>query len=50
MTSAEAGFVRLERDAHDRRRLVVQLGATRGLRDGAPAEAGRSGKEIRELE
>ena len=29
----EAGFVRRERDAHDRRRVVVHLDATRGLRD-----------------
>src|ERR1700729_497509 len=35
----EAGFVRRERDAHDRRRVVVHLDATRGLRDGAPVFA-----------
>jgi DNA-binding transcriptional ArsR family regulator len=29
----EAGFVRRERDAHDRRRVVVHLDATLGLRD-----------------
>src|ERR1700677_3265256 len=32
----DAGFVRRERDAHDRRRVVVHLDATRGLRDVAP--------------
>jgi len=35
----EAGFVRRERDAHDRRRVVVHLDATRGLRDVAPVFA-----------
>ena len=35
----EAGFVRRERDAHDRRRVVVHLDATRGLRDVAPVSA-----------
>lgn len=29
----EAGFVRRERDARDRRRVVVRLDATRGMRD-----------------
>ncbi len=32
----EAGFVRRERDPHDRRRVIVRLDATRGLRDVAP--------------
>jgi DNA-binding HxlR family transcriptional regulator len=35
----EAGFVRRERDAHDRRRVVVHLNPTRGLRDVAPVFA-----------
>ena len=35
----EAGFVRRERDAHDRRRVVVHLDASRGLRDVAPVFA-----------
>jgi DNA-binding MarR family transcriptional regulator len=35
----EAGFVRRERDTHDRRRVVVHLDATRGLRDVAPVFA-----------
>src|ERR1700733_14433285 len=35
----EAGFVRRERDAKDRRRVVVRLDATRGLRDVAPVFA-----------
>ena len=35
----EAGFVRRERDAHDRRRVVVHLDGTRGLRDVAPVFA-----------
>jgi hypothetical protein len=35
----EAGFVHRERDAHDRRRVVVHLDATRGLRDVAPVFA-----------
>lgn len=32
----EAGFVRRERDPHDRRRVVIRLDATRGLHDVAP--------------
>ena len=32
----EAGFVRRERDPHDRRRVIVRLDAARGLRDVAP--------------
>jgi DNA-binding MarR family transcriptional regulator len=35
----EAGFVRRERDVHDRRRVVVHLDPTRGLRDVAPVFA-----------
>jgi DNA-binding transcriptional ArsR family regulator len=35
----EAGFVRRERDAHDRRRVVVHLDPSRGLRDVAPVFA-----------
>jgi len=35
----EGGFVRRERDAHDRRRVVVHLNPTRGLRDVAPVFA-----------
>ena len=35
----EAGFVHRERDAQDRRRVVVRLDATRGLRDVAPVFA-----------
>jgi len=35
----EAGFVHRERDAQDRRRVVVHLDATRGLRDVAPVFA-----------
>jgi DNA-binding MarR family transcriptional regulator len=35
----EAGFVRRGRDARDRRRVVVHLDATRGLRDIAPVFA-----------
>lgn len=35
----EAGFVRRERDTRDRRRVVVRLDATRGLRDVAPVFA-----------
>lgn len=35
----EAGFVRRERDPHDRRRVIVRLDATRGLRDVAPVFA-----------
>jgi DNA-binding MarR family transcriptional regulator len=35
----EAGFVRRERDAHDRRRVVVHLDPARGLRDVAPVFA-----------
>src|SRR6516225_4979692 len=32
----ESGFVRRERDPHDRRRVIVRLEAARGLRDVAP--------------
>ena len=32
----EAGFVRRERDPHDRRRVIVRLDAARGMRDVAP--------------
>jgi DNA-binding MarR family transcriptional regulator len=32
----EAGFARRERDARDRRRIVIRLDAARGLRDVAP--------------
>ena len=35
----EAGFVRRERDPHDRRRVVIALNAERGLRDVAPVFA-----------
>jgi DNA-binding transcriptional ArsR family regulator len=35
----EAGFVRRERDTHDRRRVIVRLDATRGMRDVAPVFA-----------
>jgi DNA-binding MarR family transcriptional regulator len=35
----EAGFVRRERDAHDRRRVVVHLDPARGLREVAPVFA-----------
>jgi DNA-binding MarR family transcriptional regulator len=35
----EAGFVRRERDPHDRRRVIVRLEAARGLRDVAPVFA-----------
>src|ERR1700743_128035 len=35
----EAGFVHRKRDAKDRRRVVVRLDATRGLRDVAPVFA-----------
>jgi DNA-binding transcriptional ArsR family regulator len=35
----EGGFVRRERDAHDRRRVVVHLDPARGLRDVAPVFA-----------
>ena len=35
----EGGFVHRERDAHDRRRVVVHLDPTRGLRDVAPVFA-----------
>jgi len=35
----EAGFVHRERDTHDRRRVVVRLDVTRGLRDVAPVFA-----------
>src|ERR1700733_430557 len=35
----EAGYVRRERDSKDRRRVVVHLDATRGLRDVAPVFA-----------
>jgi DNA-binding MarR family transcriptional regulator len=35
----EAGFVRRERDPHDRRRVIVRLDAARGLRDVAPVFA-----------
>jgi DNA-binding MarR family transcriptional regulator len=35
----EAGFVRRERDPGDRRRVIVRLDATRGLRDVAPVFA-----------
>jgi DNA-binding transcriptional ArsR family regulator len=35
----ESGFVHRERDPHDRRRVIVRLDATRGLRDVAPVFA-----------
>src|SRR5262245_18509190 len=35
----EAGFVRRERDAHDRRRVIVRMNAARGVRDVAPVFA-----------
>src|SRR5260370_18312186 len=35
----EAGFVRRERDPHDRRRVIVRLDAARGMRDVAPVFA-----------
>src|SRR5215472_2397242 len=35
----EAGFVRRERDAHDRRRVIVRLDPARGMRDVAPVFA-----------
>jgi DNA-binding transcriptional ArsR family regulator len=35
----EAGFVRRERDPHDRRRVIVRLDAVRGMRDVAPVFA-----------
>jgi DNA-binding transcriptional ArsR family regulator len=35
----EAGFVRRERDPHDRRRVIVRLDAARGVRDVAPVFA-----------
>ena len=35
----DAGFVRRQRDAQDRRRVLVYLDATRGLRDVAPVFA-----------
>jgi len=35
----EAGFVRRERDTHDRRRVIVRLDAARGMRDVAPVFA-----------
>jgi len=35
----EAGFVRRERDPGDRRRVIVRLDATRGMRDVAPVFA-----------
>lgn len=35
----EAGFVRRERDAQDRRRVVIRLDAARGMRDVAPVFA-----------
>ncbi len=35
----EAGFVRRERDPHDRRRVIVQLDAARGMRDVGPVFA-----------
>jgi DNA-binding transcriptional ArsR family regulator len=35
----EAGFVRRERDPHDRRRVIVRLDAGRGMRDVAPVFA-----------
>lgn len=35
----EAGFVRRERDAHDRRRVVIHLDPARGVRDVAPVFA-----------
>ena len=35
----EAGFVRRERDAHDRRRVIVRLDSARGMRDVAPVFA-----------
>ena len=35
----ESGFVRRERDPHDRRRVIVRLEAVRGLRDVAPVFA-----------
>jgi len=35
----EAGFVRRERDPHDRRRVIIRLDAARGMRDVAPVFA-----------
>ena len=35
----EAGFVRRERDSHDRRRVIVRFDPVRGLRDVAPVFA-----------
>ena len=35
----ESGFVRRERDVADRRRVIIQLNASRGLRDVAPVFA-----------
>jgi DNA-binding MarR family transcriptional regulator len=35
----ESGFVRRERDSADRRRVIIQLNFTRGLRDVAPVFA-----------
>jgi DNA-binding MarR family transcriptional regulator len=35
----DAGFVRRERDPHDRRRVIIRLDAARGLRDVAPVFA-----------
>jgi DNA-binding MarR family transcriptional regulator len=35
----EAGFVRRERDPHDRRRVIVRLDAARGMHDVAPVFA-----------
>jgi DNA-binding MarR family transcriptional regulator len=35
----ESGFVRRERDVGDRRRVIIHLNATRGLRDVAPVFA-----------
>src|SRR5215472_2518123 len=35
----DAGFVRRQRDPHDRRRVIVRLEAARGLRDVAPVFA-----------
>src|SRR5579871_6719738 len=35
----DSGLVRRERDAHDRRKVIVQLDLTRGLRDVAPVFA-----------
>ena len=35
----ESGFVHRERDPHDRRRVIIRLDATRGLRDVAPVFA-----------